>query len=59
MNIKDNGVGFQVQSEETKMTLSGNGLDNIRSRANEMGGDIRIQSQPGKGTSIELTMNIP
>ena len=59
MIIRDNGVGFQVQSEETKMTLSGNGLDNIRSRANEMGGDIRIQSQPGNGTSIELTMNIP
>ena len=59
MNIRDNGVGFRVQGEEDKMTLSGNGLDNIQSRANEMGGEIRIQSQPGNGTSIELTMNIP
>jgi ligand-binding sensor domain-containing protein/signal transduction histidine kinase len=59
MNISDNGVGFQEQRVEAKVTLSGNGLDNIRSRANEMGGEIKIQSQPGSGTSIDLTINIP
>lgn len=59
MNIRDNGVGFQEQREEAKVTLSGNGLDNIRSRANEMGGEITIQSQPGSGTSIDLSINIP
>jgi signal transduction histidine kinase len=41
------------------MTLSGNGLENIRSRAKEMNGMVRIESKPGVGTEIILTVNIP
>ena len=61
MRIRDNGVGFQVheQGADIKMTMSGNGLDNIRSRAKEMNGEARIESKTGEGTEIILTVNIP
>ena len=58
MNIRDNGVGFDTEADQ-KMTLSGNGLENIRSRAKEMNGMVRIESKPGVGTEIILTVNIP
>ena len=61
MDIRDNGVGFDAENPgaDQKMTLSGNGLENIRSRAKEMNGQVRIDSKPGVGTVIILTVNIP
>jgi signal transduction histidine kinase len=47
--IKDDGTGF-VESE----IKAGNGLYNMRKRAEELGGDLEIQSEAGKGTSVIL-----
>ncbi|MBN7813965.1 tetratricopeptide repeat-containing sensor histidine kinase [Algoriphagus pacificus] len=50
LNVEDDGTGF-VESEITP----GNGLFNMRKRAEELGGKILIQSNRGRGTSIQLT----
>lgn len=49
VNIHDNGKGF-VESE----IKSGNGLYNMRKRAEELGGSLEIQSEVGSGTSVLL-----
>lgn len=49
VNIQDNGKGF----EETLIT-PGNGLYNMRKRAEELGGSLEIQSELGSGTSVLL-----
>ncbi len=49
LKISDDGVGFDV----SKMSFAlGHGLSNMHTRARKMGGDIEINSEPGKGTSI-------
>lgn len=45
--IRDNGVGFQPGA-----LASGNGLRNLQARAQKLGGQLEIQSQPGKGTTL-------
>ncbi|MFT3933149.1 MAG: DUF2225 domain-containing protein [Chitinophagaceae bacterium] len=49
--VKDDGNGFDEASLKT-----GNGLRNMRQRAEASGADISIHSSPGKGTSISLQM---
>ena len=49
MELNDNGKGFDM--EEIKR---GNGLSNLEKRAKEIGGQITIKSEPGKGTCINL-----
>jgi signal transduction histidine kinase/ligand-binding sensor domain-containing protein len=54
--IKDNGIGF-----DTSKPAKGNGLGNIKLRITELGGDLSVDSEPGKGCrfwySILLTEN--
>ena len=61
LKIKDNGVGFDVQREMAgnKLTLSGNGLRNMKARAEEMKGDLQVNSISGEGTEIRLSFPIP
>lgn len=49
VNIHDNGKGF-VESE----IKPGNGLYNMRKRAEELGGSLEIHSETGNGTSVLL-----
>jgi signal transduction histidine kinase len=49
MNIVDNGIGF-----DEKSIKSGNGLGNMRKRAESLGGVISIESQKQEGTKIRL-----
>jgi two-component system NarL family sensor kinase len=57
LQITDNGTGFNVDelSEEQK----GMGLKNIQKRAEIVGGTVFIQSQPGKGTCIDIFIPYP
>jgi signal transduction histidine kinase/ligand-binding sensor domain-containing protein len=65
MGISDNGKGFCVTStlEGIKLLLGngneGNGLRNMQLRAGEMKGTLNLESEPGKGTSVELDFPIP
>lgn len=51
ITVEDNGKGFELKNE-TEMHSAG--LRNIRSRVHYLHGQLDIQSQPGKGTSIHI-----
>lgn len=53
IQIDDNGRGF-----EPTLIRSGNGLTNLKTRAQDIGGTIQISSSPGVGTTIKLTATI-
>jgi signal transduction histidine kinase len=52
--VTDNGKGFDPGSEN----LHGNGLPNMKKRAEEMNGSFEIQSSPGQGTRVRLIFNL-
>lgn len=51
MEISDNGKGFAGEQ-----LAEGNGLTNMKSRAENMNADLQIFSSPGKGTQIYLSV---
>lgn len=51
MSIKDNGVGFDTEKIEQS---SGIGWKNIFSRVYMMNGDVQVNSQPGRGTLVNI-----
>ena len=57
LQVIDDGAGFNVAdlTEEQK----GMGLKNIQKRAEIVGGNIFIQSQPGEGTCVEIFIPYP
>lgn len=52
--VQDNGRGFAVDTVQR----AGHGLENMRARAEQLGGSLRCESQPGNGTRIILTLPI-
>ena len=50
LRIRDDGKGFDLEHE-----VYGNGLINMQKRAEAMKGNLDIQSEPGKGTKVELS----
>ena len=55
--VADDGKGFDVGG---KMAESpNNGLGNIHRRAAAIGGSVSVTSEPGKGTRLELKVNLP
>jgi ligand-binding sensor domain-containing protein/two-component sensor histidine kinase len=58
LKVKDNGVGFNPEKEmtEQKLTLSGNGLNNMYRRASELNGKLTIESNSGLGSEIVLQL---
>ena len=53
MMIRDNGKGFDV----TQLS-EGNGLKNMKKRADEIGARLEIDSFPGNGTTIQLSVAV-
>ena len=61
VSIRDDGVGFRVEDAVP------NGDDrerfgiarSIRGRIEDLGGAVRIESAPGKGTQVELRLPVP
>jgi signal transduction histidine kinase len=57
MTIQDDGVGFDVQQKKDSGSgSSGLGLKSMRNRAKMIGADLSIQSEPGKGTIISVSV---
>jgi signal transduction histidine kinase len=52
LTVKDDGLGFDANQHKRGM-----GIDNIRTRAQEFGGELELISAPGRGTSV--TISIP
>jgi two-component system sensor histidine kinase UhpB len=53
MEIRDNGKGFNPDK-----LSEGNGLKNMKKRAEEIGAKLFIKSFPGNGTSIQLVVAV-
>jgi len=51
--ISDFGKGFDLVN-----TPKGNGLENMFNRAAELGGKLNIESAPGSGTNITMTLPV-
>ncbi|MBT8233987.1 MAG: hypothetical protein HKO66_03775 [Saprospiraceae bacterium] len=56
--IEDDGVGMKSNDEIEKFSLGGNGIKNMKRRAEELDGVLKINSQSGAGTTISLTCNL-
>jgi PAS domain S-box-containing protein len=54
LQITDDGCGFEMN--ETGDNPKGLGLKNIVERVKMLGGKLKINSQPGKGTHVEVTV---
>jgi signal transduction histidine kinase len=54
LQVEDNGVGFDVDKKRQTNSSSGIGLKSMTNRASLIGAQISVQSQPGKGTSIQV-----
>ena len=51
MRVSDDGVGFDVDGDH-----QGNGLGNMRQRAEEIGGRFGIHGAPGPGTTVDIAL---
>lgn len=57
LSVKDNGVGFDAASlGSPEASGTGIGMIGMKERAASMGADIAIDSAPGEGTGIRLTV---
>ncbi len=53
LTITDDGKGFSFKNIESKKTL---GLFGMKERTKEMGGTYEITSEPGKGTTVSVSV---
>ena len=51
LDIADDGQGF-----DTSVSRRGFGLQSMRERAEELGGELTVESEPGKGTNIAVSI---
>ena len=51
LNVVDDGQGFDISS-----VARGHGLENVNRRTEELDGSVTIESVPGDGTSVTVTL---
>ena len=56
LSIKDDGIGFNNLDQEFR---EGNGLRNLRMRAQAIGANLRVRSALTEGTSVQLVVPMP
>lgn len=58
LEVRDNGRGFEPDT--TFASSNGHfGLIGMRERAERLGGHLRVESQTGEGTTLDLTVPLP
>jgi signal transduction histidine kinase len=57
LSVKDDGCGFDLS--QVPQTNGNFGLVGMRERAQQLHGDLVVQSQPGAGTEIRFTAPAP
>ena len=57
LTVRDNGKGFDVAEREAR-AMSGLGLRIMREMAAAAGGAFTVDSRPGKGTTVRLSLPI-
>jgi signal transduction histidine kinase len=58
LGVKDKGAGFDPD-DVLENRVGHFGLRGLRGRAAKIGGDLRIESSPANGTSIEIVVPLP
>ncbi|MCT9092788.1 sensor histidine kinase [Streptomyces sp. ASQP_92] len=58
LDVVDDGRGFDPAGQRPKET-SGFGLRAMRSRATSLGGTLSVESAPGQGTAVAITLPLP
>jgi signal transduction histidine kinase len=53
LSVEDNGRGFDVSGADS----TANGLQNMRRRLDQIGGQCRIVSTPGQGAKVDFTVS--
>ncbi len=48
--------GFSTESEVSEISGRGVGLDVVETRVKELGGSVRVDSQPGRGSTFEIEL---
>jgi two-component system nitrate/nitrite response regulator NarL len=58
VEVSDDGRGFHPEKEPsaTPTATGGTGIKGMRERARALGADLKIQSEPGRGTKVRLTL---
>ena len=62
--VRDDGVGFAAGSPEAVGTVGagngnhGHGLRNLRTRAVKLGANLSVDSAPGAGTRVRLSLRL-
>ena len=56
LKIEDNGIGF---SPESVALRGGLGIKNMRERAERLNSRLDIHSNPGKGTCVQIRVEVP
>ena len=54
--IIDDGMGFDMGGAKTHPTGHGLGLLGMREKLNPLGGGLKIESAPGQGTKLFITV---
>ena len=60
--VQDDGRGFDLEQTRNPLNRNvrvGNGLTNIQQRLEQSGGNVKIDTKPGKGTRVTFTVQIP
>ena len=55
LDVCDNGLGFDPRTV-TRTNFRGRGLNGIRSRAEYFGGNVAVESVPGEGTALAISL---
>ena len=58
LTVQDNGRGFDPDTPHQTDASGGFGLISMRERARLLGGELRVESSPGKGTLVETTLPV-
>jgi len=56
LEVRDDGVGFDPNAISLRPEGRGHGLLGIRERLNAVGGSVQINSAPGRGTELEISV---
>jgi len=59
LTVEDEGKGFKLPEKMDDLTVAGKlGLTGMQERAQLIGGKLRLQSEPGKGTMVTLEVPV-
>ncbi|GGY39260.1 sensor histidine kinase [Streptomyces omiyaensis] len=59
LDVVDDGRGFEPEGVRGSVDGGGFGLPAMRSRAESLGGTLTVESAPGQGTAVAVTLPLP